>query len=294
MSLAYKKLGIEDFVIYTGQHRDYLMSEAFFKDFKMKAPDVYLEGFGEYGERLGKIVDGIIKNCSSFDFGVVYGDCDSTLAGALAIKKLGIPLVHIESGLRCGDNSMIEERNRVMVDEISDIRFCPTNTALCNVGCKGINSGNLLYELWLKVKDEVTSSWGGDYTLLTFHRQETLNRIAEVVVEVAQHKNVLFVCHPHTRKVLVEKGIIVPFKIIDPVTYLEMSGLIKGASLVVTDSGGIQQEAWLYEKKIINLRGVTEWIETNGACEPSIYGDGHASDIIAKYLRDYEKNKRIV
>lgn len=282
MSQVYKKLGIEDFVVYTGQHRDYLMSEIFFKEFGLKSPDLYLDCSSGYGERLGKIVDGVVGCGRGFDYGVVYGDCDSTLGGALGIKKLGLKLVHIESGLRCFDNEMIEERNRVLVDGISDVRFCPTMIALDNLRGVGIFSGNLNYDLFLQVKDTVKGNCYKDYTLVTFHRASSLNRIIEVVERVRKFPNVVFVCHPHTRLLL--KGIDIPFELIEPVSYMEMASLIKYSDTVVSDSGGITQEAWMWGKEFVNLRSTTEWIETTGDLDLSIYGNGNSAEIIARYL----------
>ena len=282
MSMAYRKWKVRDFVVYTGQHSDYDMSSIFFKEFRMKKPDVYLDGYGKYGERLGKIVDGVNNIHGKFNYGVVYGDCDSTLGGALAIKKMGIPLVHIESGLRCWDNSMIEERNRVLVDGISDIRFCPTRLALKNLSGKGEFVGNLNLELHLKIRDKVKDSEVHGYTLVTCHREESLRDINKVIHRVARYPNVVFVCHPHTRKVLEGKKL--PFSLIEPVSYMNMQSYIKNAELVVTDSGGVTQEAWMWGKKVVNLRSTTEWKETTGKVNLSKYGNGKTSDIIVNHL----------
>ncbi|UPT78613.1 UDP-N-acetylglucosamine 2-epimerase (non-hydrolyzing) [Sulfurovum sp. XGS-02] len=273
---------IKEIIVHTGQHYDANMSDIFFDEMKIPKPDYNLDinGLGHgamTGQMLEKIEEVLIKEKP--DWVLVYGDTNSTLAGALAASKLHIKIAHIEAGLRSFNMKMPEEVNRILTDRVSNILFCPTDTAVENLknegyenfDCKIVKSGDVMQDgarfyknLAVKPNIEIKD----DFVLCTIHRAENtddknrLKDIFEALDEIAKKKQVILPLHPRTKKILENLKLnIKNLTIIDPVGYLEMVWLIDNCSLVMTDSGGLQKEAYFFAKPCITLRDETEWVE---------------------------------
>lgn len=273
---------IEEIIVHTGQHYDANMSDIFFDDMKIPRPDYHLDinGLGHAamtGQMLEKIEEVLLKEKP--DWVIVYGDTNSTLAGALAASKLHIKVAHIEAGLRSFNMHMPEELNRILTDRVSTILFCPTNTAIKNLKnegfdnfeCKVIKSGDVMQDgamfykdLAVKPKCDIKEY----YILCTIHRAENtdnemrLRDIFEALNEIGNEKQIILPLHPRTRKIVEKLNISIDnLSIIEPVGYLEMVWLIDNCTLVMTDSGGLQKEAFFFEKPCITLRDETEWVE---------------------------------
>tara|TARA_Y100000310_G_scaffold260600_1_gene269591 strand:- start:372 stop:1430 length:1059 start_codon:yes stop_codon:yes gene_type:complete len=274
----------QEIIIHTGQHYDYNMSKSFFEELDLPKPDYNLginstNSTNQIGRMIVEI--GIILNKHKPDAVVVYGDTDSTIAGAIAANKQNIKLIHIEAGLRSFDKSMPEEINRVLTDHCSGILMCPTLTAVKNLQNEGITkkvfqTGDVMYDSILnfeKISDKnIINSLNlvpGNYLLATIHRQSNTNimkNLKEIMGAFKDSKEkIIFPVHPRTSKCL-EK-----YKLnennsniflINPVSYLEMIALIKNAKKILTDSGGLQKEAFFLGVPCITLRENTEWIET--------------------------------
>lgn len=281
---------IRDILIHTGQHYDYEMSEIFFKELEIKEPDYHLGiGSGSHGyqtgEMLRKLEEVLVKEKP--DMVMVYGDTNSTLAGALAASKLHIKVAHVEAGLRSFNRAMPEEINRVLTDHVSDLLFCPTGTAVKNLHNEGIvkgvyNVGDVMYDSILfnvKIAEKksgilkelnlMNGSSVKEYALATVHRQENtddpekLRSIFEALSEIASKQmRVILPMHPRTRKYLGDSSLYDSITIIKPVSYLDMLLLEKNAKMILTDSGGVQKEAYFFKVPCITLREETEWIET--------------------------------
>jgi len=273
-------------LIHTGQHYDYEMSQIFFQDLKIPKPDRNLEvGSGLHGEQTGEIMIKFEKVCikEKPDVVIVVGDVNSTLAGALVAAKLHIPLAHIEAGLRSFDMSMPEEINRQLTDCVSNFLFCPTKTAVDNLRREGIkqgiyNVGDIMYDTFLKgikiaqEKSKILKKLGlkpRDYYLATVHRAENTDqkdRLKKIVNAFCEIKNLIFPCHPRTGKYLKQyrlwKKLTQKIKIINPVSYIDMLWIEKNAKKILTDSGGVQKEAYFSKVPCITLRDKTEWVET--------------------------------
>ncbi len=276
-------------IIHTGQHYDYEMSKIFFDELDIPEPDYHLGvGSGTHGYQTGEMLKKIEKILTSEkpDLVLTYGDTNSTLAGALAASKLHVKTGHIEAGLRSFDKSMPEEINRILTDHCSDLLFCPTKTAVINLKKEGITSGvyltgDVMADCLLKhikVAEEKTTileDLGIDrkrYLVVTIHRagntdsREKLQEILEALFEISE--TIIFPIHPRTRKRLIEFGLYDELikhkniKVIQPVGYLEFLRLMKNARTIITDSGGIQKEAYILKVPCITLRENTEWIET--------------------------------
>jgi UDP-GlcNAc3NAcA epimerase len=282
-----KHIGIEEIIIHTGQHFDANMSDIFFSEMEIPEPKYNLDIHSlNHGAMTGRMMEGIEKVLLSEkpDFTIVYGDTNSTLAGALAARKLNIKVAHIEAGLRSFNMAMPEEINRILTDRISDILFCPTDNALYNLKLEGfdhfsaevVNCGDIMYDaaLFYKKKSEAESKillekglTSGEYIVATLHRQENtddLERLMNIVSSLNEINDVCHVIvplHPRTRKLILEYNITAHFTIIDPVGYLDMISLISNASLIMTDSGGLQKESYFFGKYCITLRDQTEWTE---------------------------------
>jgi UDP-GlcNAc3NAcA epimerase len=276
---------LQEIIIHTGQHYDTNMSGVFFRELEIPEPNYNL-GIRStlQGEMTGRMLAGIetiILN-EKPDVALVYGDTNSTLAGALAAKKLHIKLIHVEAGLRSLNMNMPEEINRILTDRISDILFCPTEVATKNLiregfknfNCKIINSGDIMldaalyYSAKYSEKSSVVDSIGADkYILCTFHRAENTNdpkklkNIVSSINEINKEMKVVFPIHPRTLKVINALGLKLECIVIDPVGYLDMIKLLKNCSLVMTDSGGLQKESYFFKKPCICLREETEWTE---------------------------------
>lgn len=275
---------IQEQIIHTGQHFDENMSTVFFKQMNIPKPHYNLEinslSHGAMtGKMLEKIEEVLLKERP--DWVLVFGDTNSTLAGALAAKKLHIKVAHVEAGLRSFNMNMPEEINRILTDRISDIVFCPTKTAVenlknegyDNLNIKQVLSGDVMYDAALYYKDKSKRPESvnniGQFVLSTVHRQENtddkfkLTSIFEAFKEIAQSQKVILPLHPRTIKKLKDFGVKPDpnIQILEPVGYFEMIWLISNCSCVITDSGGLQKEAFFFSKPCITIREETEWTE---------------------------------
>lgn len=274
---------IKEIIVHTGQHFDTNMSSVFFEEMKIPKPDYYLDiNSLSHGAMTGRMLEEIEKIILSEkpDFVLVYGDTNSTLAGALAAKKLHIKVVHVEAGLRSFDMNMPEEINRILTDQISDILFCPTETAVNNLKEEGffkkqnikiVKSGDIMFDSVLLFKQNMKKpeiDLPENFILATLHRQENTdnyNRITKIIDAfnklTEQGINIVLPLHPRTSKIIKKLNLKVDFKTIDPVSYFEMIYLLENSKLVITDSGGLQKEAYFFNKYCITLRDTTEWVE---------------------------------
>jgi UDP-N-acetylglucosamine 2-epimerase len=289
VSKALREAGYTEFLIHTGQHYDYGMSQVFFDELSLPKPDVNLGvGSGTHGQQTGQMLIGIeeILLAERPDYTLVYGDTNSTLAGALAAVKLHIPLAHVEAGLRSYNREMPEEHNRVLTDHCADLLFCPTQTALDNLVREGITQGmhlvgDTMYDAVLRFgeiarqRSTILNDLGlqpKKYLLATVHRAsntdnpENLRNILSAFAEIEEP--IIFPVHPRTRQKIDELGFLNPQsaisnpKFIEPVGYLDMLMLEQSARLILTDSGGVQKEAFWLGVPCLTLRDETEWIET--------------------------------
>ncbi|MDD1697593.1 MAG: UDP-N-acetylglucosamine 2-epimerase (non-hydrolyzing) [Methanoregula sp.] len=277
----------EEILVHTGQHYDPEMSEIFFEDLRIPRPDYHLDvGSGPHGKQTGAIlerVEGVLLKDLP-DLVLVYGDTNSTLAGALAAAKLHIPVAHVEAGLRSFDRRMPEEINRVVTDHVSDLLFCPTQTAVDNLKKEGITkgvylTGDVMVDALVhnariaEKKSHLIKQLGlkkGNYFVATVHRpgntDEQKNLTAIIAALQESGKTVVFPVHPRTKKYLIAYGLwdSLPGNIrcIDPLGYIDMLHLMKHAKKILTDSGGIQKEAYVMGVPCITLRDTTEWVET--------------------------------
>ena len=276
-----------EILVHTGQHYDPEMSDIFFEELEIPKPDYHLGvGSGNHGKQTGRILEKIeeVLLIEKPDLVLVYGDTNSTLAGALAAAKLHIPVAHVEAGLRSFDRSMPEEINRVVTDHVSVLLFCPTENAVNLLNKEGISNGvyltgdvmvDALYynqnlaEKKSRILERLALS-PGDYFVLTIHRpSNTDNRdhmvnILDTLSEV--DLPVVFPIHPRTKKVLADYNLLSRISqnilLIDPLGYLDMLKLMRHARKILTDSGGIQKEAFIFGIPCITLRENTEWVET--------------------------------
>jgi UDP-GlcNAc3NAcA epimerase len=332
-----KKNGVDisEILVHTGQHYDSNMSDIFFEQMHIPKPNYFLGVGGKsHGAMTGQMIEKIeeIILFENPDWVVLYGDTNSTLAGAISAKKLNIKIAHIEAGLRSFNMKMPEEVNRIIADRVSNILFCPTDLAVQNLlnegygnlDCKIVKSGDVMQDgaifyknLSIKPDFEIKEN----YILCTIHRAENtddvnrLKNIFEAINEIAKDKQVILPLHPRTKKILETLNLdITNLTIIEPIGYLEMVWLIANCDLVMTDSGGLQKEAYFFEKPCITLRDETEWVELVnigvntlvGAVKENImkafrkvsnnrelnssqklYGDGDASQRIIKELLNY-------
>jgi UDP-GlcNAc3NAcA epimerase len=285
VSRQFKLLGVEEQIIHTGQHFDTNMSDVFFDEMEIPKPVFQLEIHGlTHGAMTGRMLEGIeeILMQEKPDGVLVYGDTNSTLAGALAASKLHIPVIHVEAGLRSYNMEMPEEINRILTDRISNLLFCPTETAIINLKREGfdnmpikiIKNGDVMQDaaLYYAVKAEMKSDILkklnlSKFVLGTIHRQENTNSIEKLtnivagLNEINRQIPVVVPIHPRTRKILAQQNIIPEFELREPVGYLDMIMLLKNCELVITDSGGVQKEAFFFGKHCITLREQTEWVE---------------------------------
>lgn len=285
LSRAFAKTGVQEKIIHTGQHFDTNMSDVFFEEMNIPKPSYQLEINGlTHGAMTGRMLEGIesILLKKKPDGVLVYGDTNSTLAGALAASKLRVPVIHVEAGLRSFNMNMPEEINRILTDRISDVLFCPTSTAVGNLKSEGYDNlyvkiyqnGDVMYDAALYYANQAESKScinrtinKDKYILATIHRQEnTDNQIR--LVEIIRGLNLLnksipvvVPLHPRTKKIIDSLKIIPDFQIIPPVGYFDMIMLLKNCEMVITDSGGVQKEAFFFNKYCITLRDQTEWVE---------------------------------
>lgn len=274
-------------IVHTGQHFDSNMSDIFFTEMEIPKPHFHLEIHSlSHGAMTGRMLENIESLLISEkpDAVMVYGDTNSTLAGALAASKLHIPLIHVEAGLRSFNMDMPEEINRIMTDRISNLLFCPTEAAVKNLMNEGFEHFNcqieqpgdvmqdaaLFYAHLANEKPSLPAKLdlkGVPNILATFHRQENtdvpenLNAIIHALNELNKDITVIAPLHPRTRKIIADKNLKVDFLTIDPVGYFEMIQLLQNTDLVLTDSGGLQKEAYFFNKFCVTLREQTEWVE---------------------------------
>jgi len=304
----------EEILVHTGQHYDPEMSDIFFEDLQIPRPDYHLDvGSGSHGKQTAAILEKtenvLVKEMP--DFVLVYGDTNSTLAGAIAAAKLHIPVAHVEAGLRSFDRTMPEEINRVVTDHVADLLLCPTQTAIDNLAKEGINRGvHLVGDVMVDAlkrnviiaekKSRIIHQLGlikGTYCVATVHRpantddKKNLTAILDAFRESGD--TIVFPVHPRTRKYLHEYGLwdSLPGNIlcIDPLGYIDMLHLMKHAKKILTDSGGIQKEAYVLGIPCITMRENTEWIETlTGGWNILVGADKHK--ILAGLLADRRTN----
>jgi len=285
LSRQFKLLGIEEKIIHTGQHFDANMSEIFFDEMEIPKPVYQLDIHGvSHGAMTGRMLEGIEKILMTEkpDGVLVYGDTNSTLAGALAAAKLHIPVIHVEAGLRSFNMEMPEEINRILTDRISNALFCPTDTAVNNLMREGfdnmpiqiIKNGDVMQDAAMyyadkaQLKSDIIRKAGlNKFVLATIHRQENtdnpenLKNIIEGLNAIHKEIPVVVPMHPRTRNILAQNYQLPDFTIIDPVGYFDMIMLLKSCEMVITDSGGVQKEAFFFAKHCITLREQTEWVE---------------------------------
>ncbi len=324
---------VTEVIVHTGQHYDANMSDIFFDEMQIAKPNYFLGIGGKShgamtGQMIEKIEEVVLKEQP--DWMMVYGDTNSTLAGAIVASKLHVKLAHVEAGLRSFNMKMPEEINRILTDRVSQILFCPTDTAVqnlqdegyANLDCKIVKSGDVMQDgskFYRKLAQKPNFNINDKYILSTIHRAENtddllrLTSIVDALNEINNEKQVILPLHPRTKKILEVNNIKTDFTIIDPIGYLEMVWLIDNCDLVMTDSGGLQKEAFFFEKPCITLRDETEWVELiqngfnvlvganktkiletykkhsfNNNFDIDLYGGGNASENIMKELIAYE------
>ena len=329
---------LAELTVHTGQHFDANMSDVFFSELDIAPPSYNLEiSGGNHGDMTGRMLGAIEKVLLEErpDWVLVYGDTNSTLAGALAAAKLHIPVAHVEAGLRSFNITMPEEINRKLTDHISTLLLCPTETAVSNLADEGLrrrvhNVGDVMYDVALHMQGKarrvstILERLGFSercYALATCHRAENTDdpeRFASIIdgfAQIARSMPVVFPLHPRTAKILGRNELTAlrGVTVIEPVGYLDMIALEQGARVILTDSGGVQKEAFFYGIPCVTLRDETEWVETIslgrnvlvGASTERIiaavrdapnittgppaalpYGNGHAAEAIVSHLLD--------
>jgi UDP-GlcNAc3NAcA epimerase len=337
VSKAVRAAGHTEMLVHTGQHYDYGMSQVFFDELNISEPDINLGvGSGSHGRQTGQMlvrIEEVVQE-EKPEWVIVYGDTNSTLAGALATVKFQIPLAHVEAGLRSFNREMPEEHNRVLTDHCADILFCPTQTSVNNLAKEGIAHGvnlveDTMYDAVLQFSElarersSIVKEFGlrtKNYLLATLHRPynvdlpENLRGILEAFVEIDEP--IVFPIHPRTKERMRSLGNSLQSRLdrskvhfVDPVGYLDMLLLEQNARLILTDSGGMQKEAYFFGVPCITLRPETEWAETveegwnvvvgsdssllieqarnlqpPSRSQRQVFGDGHASDLILQGL----------
>lgn len=329
-----RRNGNSEILVHTGQHYDNNMSDIFFEELGIPKPDYNLNiGSSNHGHQTGSMLIALedIYLKEKPDMVLVYGDTNSTLAGALCASKLLIPVAHVEAGLRSFNMAMPEEQNRILTDHISNLLFAPTQTAINNLSkeniTKGVyNTGDVMYDainLFKKRAKEVSNIIEkldlspNSYILSTIHRAENTNsveRLTSIIKALSEcGKKIILPLHPRTKKFISQYNLKIGdnIQIIDPVGYLETILLEENSKKIVTDSGGIQKEAYFLSKPCITMRDETEWIETvqNGwntivgsdsnkildaienfnptGTPASAFGNGDASSIITDIIEKY-------
>jgi UDP-GlcNAc3NAcA epimerase len=331
-----KENGIKEVIIHTGQHFDENMSKVFFEELDIPRPKYNLDiNSLNHGAMTGRMLEAIedllIKEKA--DLVIVYGDTNSTLAGALAASKLHIPVAHVEAGLRSFNMKMPEEINRILTDRISTFLFSPTQEAINNLikegfdqmDCHVMNTGDVMYDAALYYTPKARKPVADipeQFVLSTLHRAENtddpdrLRNIFDALNIISDHIPVVMPVHPRTQNFLAKHNMINKnsgLVLMEPVGYLNMIYLLKNCTLVMTDSGGLQKEAYFFEKPCITLRTETEWIELieNGINKIgghntdiilncfhdfmnhkinfplNLYGDGNAAEKIVKYIKEF-------
>lgn len=275
----------QEYIVHTGQHYDYAMSEKIFEDLGIRKPDIHLEiGSGSQAAQTGKMMIALEEAMilQKPNLVIVFGDTNSTLAGAFAAAKLNIPILHIEAGLRSYNKSMPEEINRIATDHVSKYLFAPTQTAMNILKAEGLKEHSYLtgdimvdtiknsLEIALK-KPTIISALNIEdkkFNLLTLHRNYNVDNPAilkHLLMELGRlEEKIIFPVHPRTKKMLKDNAIAIPqnIEITEPQGYLDFIVLEHYSNRIITDSGGIQKEAYILQKPCITLRSETEWVET--------------------------------
>jgi UDP-GlcNAc3NAcA epimerase len=329
LSLALRNRA-DEVTLHTGQHYDRELSEVFFDELELEPPAYRLDaGSGSHAEQTARMLPGIERVALDErpDTVLVYGDTNSTLAGALAAAKAGFPVAHVEAGLRSFDRTMPEELNRIVVDRLSELLFCPTETAVANLRREGVVDGihvvgdvmldaNIRLAPIARERSHALADAGvaaGEYVLATIHRPVNVQAgtLETIVTGLGRlGEPVVFPMHPRTRAALSSQGVELPPNVVllPPAGYLDFAALASQARVIVTDSGGVQKEAYWYAVPCVTVRTTTEWMETVEAGwnrlvaanadelvaavaaaqrnlnHPPLYGDGHAADLIADVL----------
>ena len=334
VSKALVQEGIQESIIHTGQHYDYEMSTVFWDELNLPAPKINLEvGSGHHGAQTGLMLDKIesyiLDQKRKPDGLIVYGDTNSTLAGALAASKLHIPVIHVEAGLRSFNRSMPEEINRVLTDHISGLLFCSSQKSVKLLKKEGITKdvfdvGDVMYDAILTFSqiserkyslNDVVQFDENQFYLATIHRpsntdsEENLKAILDAFAQI--NAPVVWPVHPRNRKKLEGSDIPRNIYMLEPVSYFKMITLLKNCKAVLTDSGGLQKEAYWMKKQCITIRKETEWVETLAggwnqltgpdtgkiisavATKPTsnwepLYGEGNASKKIARIIKQFQ------
>jgi UDP-GlcNAc3NAcA epimerase len=316
---------IEERLVHTGQHFDDAMSAVFFRELGIPDPahnlGISSQSHGAMTGRMLEAIEQILMN-ERPDAVLVYGDTNSTLAGALAASKLDIPIGHVEAGLRSFNRRMPEEINRVVTDHVSDIQFCPTQASVENLQREGIvhnvhHTGDVMYDATrfaiqaVEGQSDVRERVGidGAYAVCTIHRAENtddpeqLARVCDYLADVAASTRLIIPLHPRTRQALERHNLSLdPAMVVDPLGYFDLHSLIAGAQMVYTDSGGLQKEAYFHGKQCVTLRDETEWVETiehgwnrlwlgDEFVEPRTqitdYGEGRAAEAVVSALQSF-------
>lgn len=312
VSREFSRAGVHEVIVHTGQHFDHNMSEVFFEEMKIPRPDYNLEISGlahgaMTGRMLEKVEEVFLKEKP--DYVLVYGDTNSTLAGALAAAKLHIPVAHVEAGLRSFEMTMPEEINRILTDRISAVLFCPTQTAIKNLEVEGFKtfksemvfSGDVMYDAVLFYRSHINGpvtlkkeNIHKPFVLATLHRAENTNdfsrlkAICEAFNEINKKVKIVLPLHPRTRAFINQHNIKLDVQIIEPVGYFDMLALLQECNMVLTDSGGLQKEAYFFQKYCITLRDQTEWIELVEAKVNSLAG-ANPELIFSLFQENYQK-----
>jgi UDP-GlcNAc3NAcA epimerase len=324
-SRALKKYpNIKETIVHTGQHFDANMSDVFFKELDIPKPQYSLNiNSGSHGQMAGRMLEGIeaILKEEKPDAVLVYGDTNSTLAGALAAAKLHIPVIHIEAGLRSFNRKMPEEINRVLTDHVSDYLFCPTKTAVDHLHNEGIKNGvhhvgDIMYDATLYAMDYIKTNFSvpqklmslpAEFAFMTMHRAESTENMQEFqsmmdyALRFAKEHDltIIFPVHPRTKALVQKAQLDDTFITLEPLSYFETQYCLSKARFVLTDSGGLQKEAYFHRVPCITLRQETEWVETiecgwnrlwtvdtyNEKKCINEYGSGNASEKIISILK---------
>lgn len=326
-----KAAGITEILVNSGQHYDHNMSDVFFQDFDIKAPDYNLGvGSGSHGEMTGRIMiefERIVLR-ERPDWVLVYGDTNTTLAGAIVAAKLKVPVAHVEAGVRMFPKDMPEEINRTLTDRVSQLLFCASKKSVDNLASEGITTGvhftgDVMYDLFLMLKPKFKYEYNkrydlapNSYAVLTLHRdfnvdsKQQLEAILTNIADFARHTPVIFPIHPRTKKKVAEFGLdalLSSIHVIEPIDYLNLMGLVSHSQLVLTDSGGLQKEAYYAEKPALLFMDDPAWHELvdegintlvrgrpitqlardliRGEYPKNIYGRGDASREIVRILQ---------
>ncbi|WP_415033121.1 non-hydrolyzing UDP-N-acetylglucosamine 2-epimerase [Azonexus sp.] len=279
---------LNEVMVHTGQHYDPNMSQVFFDELEIPAPHYNLEiSGGGHGAMTGRMLAGIegILLDEKPDWVLIYGDTNSTLAGALAAAKLHIPVAHVEAGLRSFNMRMPEEINRILADRVSTLLLCPTALAVDNLAREGLsqgvhNVGDVMYDVALYYRERAKANSRilqtlalreKNFALATCHRAENtddparLEGIVSALAQIARDMPVVLPLHPRTRKLLQQFGLerhLTALTVVEPLPFLDMVALEQAARVILTDSGGVQKEAFFYRVPCITLRDETEWVET--------------------------------